>query len=106
VLFFLRFFSATLLFFNIQCMTVGNKFKSDVKWIRVGESTRNDIVKYFGRPFREGYDSGLETYTYGYYRYSLFKEFRSKDLTIRFNKDGKINSYTFASSFDDDKTTP
>lgn len=98
-----KFFIFPLLILNTKCLTVGQKFKSDVKWIRVGQTHKEDILRYFGKPFRQGYDSGLETYTYGYYRYSLIKEFRSKDLTIRFNNDGKVNSYTFASSFEDDK---
>lgn len=85
------------------CVSVGEQFSSNVKWIVVNQTNREQVITHFGQPFRHGYDSGLLTYTYGFYRYSLFKPFRSKDLTIRFHPDGRVHSYTFASSFEDDK---
>lgn len=86
-----------------SCLTVGDEFASDVKWIEVGKTTRNDVERKFGPPFRVGYDSGLLTYTYAFYRYSVFKETRTKDLTIRFKNEGPVQSYTFASSFEEDR---
>jgi len=87
-----------------SCLTVGSQFPSSVTWIKQASTTRTDVEKAFGPPFRVGYDSGLKTYSYGYYKYSLFSESQTKDLTIRFNANDTVNSYTFTSSFAVDKT--
>lgn len=89
----------------VSCMTIGEEFPSNVKWIAVQKTTKTEVTKNLGEPFRVGYDSGLLTYTYAFYRYSIFKPARTKDLTVRFNNDGTVNSYSFASSFDEDKQT-
>lgn len=93
--------SVTLL---TSCLTVGEEFTSEVQWIQRDKTTRPEIEQKVGQPFRVGYDTGLLTYTYAFYRYSAFRPARTKDLTVRFNKDGTVNSYSFASSFDDDKS--
>lgn len=85
------------------CLTVGDEFTSEVTWIQKDTTTRKEIEGKIGQPFRVGYDTGLLTYTYAFYRYSVFRPTRTKDLTVRFNKDGTVNSYSFASSFDEDK---
>lgn len=87
------------------CLTIGTEFTSEVAWIQANKTTRPEIEKHVGPPFRVGYDTGLLTYTYAFYRYSAFRPARTKDLTVRFNKDGTVNSYSFASSFDEDRTT-
>lgn len=87
------------------CLTVGNEFPTNVKWIEVGKTTRAQVKSQIGEPFRMGYDSGQLTYTYGFYRYSAFRPTRTKDLTVRFNENGTVASYSFASSFEEDKTT-
>ena len=85
------------------CLTVGNEFSSQVNWISTGHTTRPELEKKIGQPFRVGYDSGLLTYTYGFYRYSVFRPTRTKDLVIRFKSDGTVESYSFGSSFDEDR---
>ena len=87
------------------CLTVGSEFPSSVKWIEIGKTRKEQIQAQIGEPFRKGYDSGLLTFTYGFYRYSVFRPTRTKDLTVRFNADGTVHSYTFASSFEEDKTS-
>ena len=75
--------SVTLL--TSSCFTVGDQFPSAVSWIKPHETTRAEIEKAFGPPFRTGYDSGLMTYSYGYYKYSALSDSQTKDLTVRFN---------------------
>jgi hypothetical protein len=100
------FASLTLGTLSLQgCLTVGDDFTSEVTWIQANKTTRKEIEAKVGEPFRVGYDTGLLTFTYGFYRYSVFRPTRTKDLTVRFNKDGTVNSYSFASSFDEDKNT-
>lgn len=85
------------------CLTVGSQFPSSVSWIKPKTTTRKEIEKAFGPPYRTGYDSGLLTYSYGYYTYSTFGESQSKDLTVRFNASDMVESYSFSSSFAEDK---
>ena len=86
-----------------SCFTVGEQFPSIVSWIQPHATTRSEIEKAFGPPFRTGYDSGLKTYTYGYYRYSAFSNSQTKDLTVRFDANNIVESYTFSSSFPEDQ---
>lgn len=89
--------------FLTSCLTVGTQFPSMVTWIKANETTRSEVEKAFGPPFRMGYDSGMKTYSYGYYKYSAFAESQTKDLTIRFNPNDTVASYSFSSSFAEDK---
>ncbi len=87
------------------CLTVGGEFTSNVRWITAKKTTRAELEKNIGAPFRVGYDTGLLTYTYAFYRYSVFRPTRTKDLTVRFRDDGTVDSYSFASSFDEDRNS-
>lgn len=89
--------------FFVACFTVGSQFPSSVTWIKPLQTTRTEIEKAFGPPFRTGYDSGFMTYSYGYYNYSAFKDSQTKDLTVRFNNKNVVESYTFSSSFPEDQ---
>ncbi|KAB8033298.1 hypothetical protein [Fluviispira multicolorata] len=93
-------------FLTTSCLTVGSSFPSSVTWIKTDKTTKTEIEKAFGPPFRMGYDSGYRTYSYGYYKYSAFSESLTKDLTIRFNANDTVSSYSFSSSFPDDKEKP
>jgi hypothetical protein len=85
------------------CLTVGQEFSPDVRWIEKGKTTRSEIDNRIGEPWRTGYDSGLYTYTYGFYRYSVFRPTRTRDLVVRFFQNGTVESYSFSSSFQEDK---
>jgi len=83
------------------CFTVGRNFVSTpVKRIEKGVTTKADVKKEFGEPFRTGLDDGYESWTYVYNRWTPFTQTRSKDLYIVFNKDGTVRSYTFNSNLD------
>lgn len=86
------------------CITVGRNFYSDdLSWIVQDQTTRTDVQKVLGEPFRVGLDSGRLSWTYGYYKYRLFGATRTKDLVVYFNRDGTIHSYTFSTSFPAEK---
>ncbi len=86
------------------CITIGRDFISnDFSWIVPNKTTRKEVRTVLGEPFRAGVDSGLMTWSYGYYRYTLFGETKTKDLVIYFNKDGTVRSYTFNTSFPEEK---
>lgn len=93
---------AGLAWVSTGCFTVGRNFVSTpVKQIEKGVTTKADITKAFGDPFRRGLDDGYESWTYVYNRWSPFYQTRSKDLYLVFNKDGTVRSYTFNSNLDD-----
>jgi hypothetical protein len=84
------------------CITAGRNFVSTpVKRLEKGVTTKSDIKKEFGEPFRTGLDDGYESWTFLYNRWSPFTQTRSKDLYIVFNKDGTVRSYTFNSNLGD-----
>ena len=98
-------FASTLIFSGATlsgCATVGSDFPSDVNWITRDKTKRDELEKRLGAPFQVGFDSGQLTWTWGFYRYSLFRPVRTKDLVVRFNSNGTVSSYSFSSSFDED----
>lgn len=82
--------------FVIGCATVGQPYaEHKVAEIKVGETTRADIQKMFGDPWRTGSESGQQTWTYGHYRYSVFSDAQTSDLVVRYDASGRVASYTF-----------
>ena len=78
------------------CATIGHEFPAgQVSTIRIGQTTQNEIQATFGMPWRTGIDSGMRTWTYGHYRYSLFSEGSTEDLVIKFDANGIVSSYVF-----------
>lgn len=78
------------------CATVGHRFPSEqVTTINIGETTQREIRDLFGSPWRTGIEDGLTTWTYGHYRYRLFRAAKTEDLVLRFNAQGVVVSYTF-----------
>jgi hypothetical protein len=101
--FFISIICANSLLLQTSCLTVGEEFSSQVTWIQKDKTSKSEIEQKFGAPFRVGFDSGLQTFTYAFYRYSIFRPTRTKDLVVRFHANKLVESYTFASSFDEDK---
>jgi outer membrane protein assembly factor BamE (lipoprotein component of BamABCDE complex) len=76
---------------------VGFDFPEDqVQNIQLGKTTKEEIRKTFGEPWRVGLENGLETWTYGKYSYSGSTETSAKDLVVRFTKKDVVESYTFS----------
>jgi len=97
--FVISFMFVILLFVVASCATVGREFSVDaVTQIRLGETTKEDISKMLGHPWRIGLDDGNRTWTYGYYKYKLFGETTTRDLVIKFDSNGVVSSYTFNTS--------
>ena len=84
----------------LGCASVGKDFDSEkVKDIKNDVTTQLEIIDWFGVPFKEGNENGLEMWTYQYDQYSMGKS-DSKDLVILFDKTGVVKAYRFTSSFD------
>ena len=81
------------------CGTVGKSFNtSKVESIVNGITTRSDIKKMFGEPFKIGFQNGQPIWVYEDHHYSIIRKKTSKDLIIIFNPDGIVQSYQFMSS--------
>lgn len=81
------------------CFTVGQEFAaSRVPEIQIGQTSKQDISRLFGTPWRTGMEDGRTTWTYGIYKYSLFGGDDTQDLLIRFDPQGIVRSYTFSST--------
>ena len=86
------------------CMTVGKNFPSeDFSWIVKNKTSRDEVNRTLGEPFRVGVDAGQMTWTYGYYRYRLFGTTHTKDLVVYFNRDKTVSSFTFNTGFPEEK---
>lgn len=85
------------------CVTRGENFESDTKWIKVDQTNQVDVSMKLGRPFIVGSSSGVPTWTYGFYRHSLFGSSLIKELKFYFDKSKKVSRFTFSSSFPEDR---
>lgn len=81
------------------CVTLGAPFNAaQVPSITIGKTTRADVTKMFGQPFRTGVESGDETWTFVNYHFSVFGAQTAKDLYVRFNPNGTVKSYSYNSN--------
>ena len=97
--FVIPFMFAILLFSIASCATVGREFPVDaVNKIRLGQTSKEEINKILGPPWRIGLEDGNRIWTYGYYKYRLLGETTTRDLVIRFDSNGIVSSYTFNTS--------
>lgn len=93
-------------FTTTSCVTAGGDFKSDTSWLKEGQTKQEDVRMILGEPRSVGNSSGRTTWTYGFYRYFLVGESYTKELKIYWKPDQTISSYSFTSSFPDDKGSP
>ena len=78
------------------CLNVGEEFPTDpIGQIQIGHTTRDDIHRMFGDPWRTGIEDGRRTWTYGRYKYRLIGRTETRDLVVRFDPNGTVASYTF-----------
>ena len=86
------------------CLTVGREFDAAaVPRLQVGVTTRADVQRLLGDPWRTGLEDGRATWTFGEYRYRLLGESDTRDLVVRFAPDGVISSYSFSSTLPEDR---
>src|SRR5262245_20709393 len=86
------------------CLSIkfGREFPSpDPKMIVVGKTDKASLQRFFGEPYQVGLDSGDQTWRWFYGQRESGSEI-SKDLTVRFNPDGTVKAYAFASNFPED----
>jgi hypothetical protein len=85
------------------CVSAGKDFSVRmVRQIQMHQTTRAQIEQMFGPPWRTGIEDGKQTWSYGYYKYGV-SDTLSRDLTVRFDANGTVASYTFNSSYPEDQ---
>ena len=81
------------------CGTAGKDFnESKVSKIVNGTTTRAEIRKMFGEPFKTGTQNGLPVWVYEYNLYYSIENDKSKNLVVVFSSDGVVQSHQFMSS--------
>ena len=81
------------------CGTAGKDFnESKVSKITNGTTTRGEIRKMFGEPFKTGTQNGLPVWVYEYNLYYSIENDKSKNLVVVFSSDGVVQSHQFMSS--------
>ena len=81
------------------CGTAGKSFNtSSIESIANGSTTRSDIKKMFGKPFKTGIQNGQPIWIYENHHYSIIGKNASKDLIIIFGLDGIVQSHQFMSN--------
>lgn len=100
----IRIFAVALLFSaTCSCITRGRNFATDFDWIRKKQTTQKKTQQLLGEPFKVGNSSGRATWTYGYYKFSLFGKNYTKELKLYWTPENKIEDFSFSSSFPEDK---
>ena len=82
-----------------SCAVVGKDFATDkVSMIMINQTTKADINNMFGTPWRTGVEDGNKTWTYGYYKYTVFGSSITRDLVVRFDEAEQVTSYSYNTS--------
>lgn len=86
-----------------SCVTRGQQFSSDYSWIKEGKTTKQEVSNRLGEPYHVGYSSGRPTWTYGYYHFRLIGDSNTKELTLYWDPQNRVESFNFKSSFPEDR---
>jgi hypothetical protein len=86
-----------------SCLSIGDKLTEDFNNIKIGVTTRQEIENKFGNPIRFGIDNGFKSYNYMYIKAMPFSDPKVKYFLLIFNENDTVKSYSFYSSFEDDK---
>lgn len=81
------------------CAQVGKPFpEQNVLAIKKGVTTKEEVRRLFGEPWRTGYEDGEQTWTYGDYRYTVLGQRQNADLVVRFNDKDVVTSYSYSAT--------
>jgi hypothetical protein len=83
-------------------LSLGRDFPSpDAAHIRVNVTDKVGLVAAFGEPYQVGIESGDQTWRWFYAQRGPSSTI-TKDLSVRFNANGTVKSYSFTSNFPED----
>jgi hypothetical protein len=85
-----------------SALQVGHEFPSpNAAHIKDNVTDKAALVALFGEPYQVGLDNGDQTWRWFFARRSG-SDTITKDLTVRFNANGTVKSYSFTSNFPED----
>ena len=83
-------------------LQLGREFPSpDAAQLKINVTDKAGLVTLFGEPYQVGIDSGDQTWRW-FHAQRGSPGTMTKDLTVRFNANGTVKSYSFTSNFSDD----
>jgi len=83
-------------------LVIGRDFPSPTPdMIRTGKTTKADLVRFFGDPYQVGIDTGDLTWSWLYGTKHSKGEI-AKELTVRFDAQGVVRTYSFRSNHPED----
>ena len=83
-------------------LQVGREFPSpEAAQIKADVTDKARLLTLFGEPYQVGIDNGDQTWRWFYAQRSASST-TSKDLSVRFNANGTVKSYSFTSNFPED----
>ena len=83
-------------------LQVGREFPSpEAAQIKADVTDKARLLTLFGEPYQVGIDNGDQTWRWFYAQRSASATI-SKDLSVRFNANGTVKSYSFTSNFPED----
>lgn len=83
-------------------LVVGWEFPSPTAdMIQPGKTAKADLLRFFGDPYQVGFDTGDLTWSWFYGKKHSQGEL-TKELTVRFDAQGIVKSYSFRSNHPED----
>jgi hypothetical protein len=83
----------------LGCVTQGRNFESNTDWIKPSQTRQTDVKLMLKEPYAVGNSSGVQTWTYGYYKYRVFGKSQTKELKFYWKPDHTVDHYSYNSSF-------
>jgi hypothetical protein len=88
-----------------SALQVGHEFPSpSTAQIKNNVTDKAALRAMFGEPYQVGLDNGDQTWRWFFAQRSS-SDTITKDLTVRFNANGTVKSYSFTSNFPEDMRT-
>ncbi|MFQ5913061.1 MAG: outer membrane protein assembly factor BamE [Nitrospinota bacterium] len=82
------------------CVTSGRDFDQQViTQIEKGKTTKAQVQDWLGSPYERGLEGQIETWTYRFWSGALGGEKRSKALTVWFEKNGRVKTFSYTTDY-------
>lgn len=88
------------------CLSTGRDFPSRTDWLQKDRTKKDDVKLVLGVPYAVGSSGGTQTWTYAYYKYTLFGRTYYKELKLYWNDTNIVKNFTFDTSFPEDMVDP
>ena len=84
------------------CLSTGRDFPSRTDWIQKDRTRKDDVKLVLGAPYAVGSSSGTQTWTYAYYKYTLFGRTYYKELRLHWTEGNIVKTFSFDTSLPED----